>query len=118
MSVEGMSIEEQWMAPRGGTMLGMNRVIRGGRTAGYELLILRESESGLVLEAHPSGQAPAEFEATEVTSSRATFENPAHDFPRRIRYVRRGADSLVARADAGEGDRGFDFPYRRVACAE
>jgi hypothetical protein len=116
MSVGDMSTEEHWMSPRGGMMLGLNRTIRSGRSPSYEFLILRESESGLVLEAHPSGQTSTEFAATQTTSESVTFENPQHDFPKRIRYARRGSDSLAARVDAGEGERGFEQLFRRVSC--
>lgn len=46
-----------------------------------------------------------------------TFENPAHDFPRRIIHRRVGADSLVARVEGVRSGRahGVDFAYRRVA---
>ncbi len=116
MSVSGLTTEEHWMSPRGGLMLGLNRTIRSGRRPSYEFLILRESGSGLMLEAHPSGQKPTEFAATQVTPESATFENPEHDFPKRIRYAQRGQDSLVARVDGGEGERGFDHLFRRVGC--
>ena len=53
-----------------------------------------------------------------VSDSAVIFENPAHDFPQRIIYRRRGADSLLARVEGMRGGRlrGLDFPYRRVPC--
>jgi uncharacterized protein DUF6265 len=53
-----------------------------------------------------------------VSDSAVTFENPSHDFPQRIIYRRRGADSLLARVEGMRGGqlRGSDYPYRRVAC--
>lgn len=116
MSAEGLSIEEYWMPPSGGTMLGMNRTVRERRTTGYELMLIRETDSKLFLEAHPSGQASAVFEATSSNAERVVFENPQHDFPRRISYVRLGADSLRAEIDDGEGGKVIEFPYRRATC--
>jgi hypothetical protein len=44
--------------------------------------------------------------------------NPAHDFPQRIGYLRRGADSLVAwiEGPGTSGVRRVEYPMRRVEC--
>lgn len=41
-------VEEQWMRPRGGTMLGMSRTVRDGRTVGWELVRIDLREDRLV----------------------------------------------------------------------
>lgn len=112
------TVEEQWMAPRGGTMMGMSRTVRGNRTVAWETIILREDSTGAVsYNAFPGGQAPAVFPASEVSDSHAVFANPAHDFPQRIIYRRQG-DTLAARVEGeiGGTPRGSDFPYRKVSC--
>ena len=112
------TVEEQWMAPRGGTMMGMSRTVRGDRTVAWETVLLREDSAGRVsYNAFPSGQPPAVFPASEVSDSHAVFANPAHDFPQRIIYRRRG-EILAARVEGeiGGTPRGSDFPYRRVGC--
>jgi hypothetical protein len=111
-------VEEQWMRPRGGSLLGMSRTVAADSAVAHELMRIVDRGGGLVFQAHPSGQAPAEFPAVEAGPERAVFADPAHDFPQRIVYRRVGADSLVARVE-GERDgttRGFDFRYARVAC--
>ncbi len=111
-------VEEQWMRPRGGSLLGMSRTVAADSTVGHELMRIVERGGVLVFQAQPSGQAPAEFPAVEAGPERAVFADPAHDFPQRIVYRRVGADSLVARVE-GERDgttRGIDFRYARVAC--
>jgi hypothetical protein len=110
-------IDEQWMAPYGGTMPGMSRTVRGGRTVAYEALRIYEREDRLVYAAHPSGQTPTEFVSTVVGADSAVFENPAHDFPQRISY-RPAGDSLFARIE-GIVDgvaRGSDFRFARGEC--
>lgn len=37
---------EYWTAPAGGTMLGLSRTVRGGKTAAHEFLQIRETASG------------------------------------------------------------------------
>jgi hypothetical protein len=112
------TIEEQWMAPRGGTMLGMGRTIRGGKTVKYELVLIKEQAGALAYEAHPSGQPSATFLATSASDASIVFENPKHDFPQRVGYQRDGSDGLQAWID-GEINgtaRRVDFTYRRVRC--
>ena len=111
-------IEEQWMRPRGGAMLGVSRTTRRDTVVEYEQLRIFDRAGKTVYAALPSGQALTEFETAATTDTAVTFENPAHDFPQRIIYRRRGADSLIARIEGLRGGqvRGVDFPYRRVAC--
>ena len=115
----GRTVEEQWMRPRGGLMLGAGRTVEGDSLVEFEQVMILERAGRLVYAARPSGQAPAEFESIAVTDSSVTFENPAHDFPQRVLYRRVGADSLVARVEGTRGGRarGADFPYRRAACS-
>jgi hypothetical protein len=114
----GRIVDEQWMAPRGGTMLGMARTVRGDSAIELEHLQIVERGGHIVFHAEPSGQAPADFEARATSDSLVTFENLAHDFPQRVIYRRRGSDSLIARIEGTRngGIRGIDFPYGRVAC--
>lgn len=69
-------------------------------------------------EAHPSGQAAAEFRGILVSDTALVFENPEHDFPQRIGYTRVGPDSLAGwiEGDSGGELRRIRFPFRRVAC--
>jgi hypothetical protein len=109
---------EMWMPPDGGLMMGASRTVTGGVVRESEQLRLRQEGDRLVYLALPSGQAEAAFTSTEVSDSGFTVANPTHDFPQRIIYRRRGADSLVARIEGPgpSGVRGIDFPMRRVAC--
>ena len=95
LSTPARSVEEIWTAPKGGGMMGVSRTIRDGKLAEYELIVLREQGEQLAYVAHPSGQAPATFLSTRVTSSELVFENPAHDFPQQIGYRLKG-DALLA----------------------
>lgn len=112
------TIEEQWMAPAGGTMLGMGRTIREGKLDDYELVLIRAKDGRVDYEAHPMMQPTSVFTATIVSDTLLQFENPRHDFPKLVAYQRRGTDSLVARIAAGpaKGDQQIVFAYRRVAC--
>lgn len=115
----GRVVEEQWMAPRGGQMLGMSRTVRGdSMVAEFEHLQILERSGHAVYHAEPSGQKPTDFVAASVSDTLVVFENSAHDFPQRVIYRRRGADTLLARIEGtmnGQA-RGVDFPYARTRC--
>lgn len=111
-------VEEVWLAPKGGIMLGVSRTVRAGTATGHELLRLHPQGGKLVLSAHPSGQSPADFGLSHASPGRLRFENPSHDFPRAIEYERVAADSLLARvfSEVGSNEPSFVLGYARVAC--
>jgi hypothetical protein len=112
------TIEEQWMGPRGSTMLGMSRTVRGGKTAEYELVLIKEHGGALAYEAHPSGQPSATFVATTTSDGSVVFENAKHDFPQRVGYRRDGPDGLQAwiEGEVNGTSRRVEFAYRRARC--
>ncbi len=80
------SIEERWSPPRGGAMLGVSRTVKSGKMSAFEFLRIVERDGGLVYIAQPNGAPPTEFVLTEVGKTRAVFDNPRHDYPKRIVY--------------------------------
>jgi len=107
------------MRPRGGTMMGMGRTVRGDSTVEWEHLRIAAEGDTLVYHAIPSGQPAAAFRAISVSADAVTFEDKAHDFPQRVIYRRAGADSLHARVEGimrGQ-QRGIDFRYQRASCS-
>ncbi len=112
------TIEEHWMAPRGASMVGVGRTVRGADLVEYELVVIREQGDQLAYEAHPSGQPSAVFLSDTVSDAAVVFQNLQHDFPKRVGYERSGKDRLLAWIDGGpEGKRPRkEFAYRRAAC--
>lgn len=97
------TVEERWTPAAGGSMLAVVRTLRGGTMSGFEFLCITERDGGLVYSAMPNGRSPAtQFTLTSVSADAATFENPAHDFPKVIRYTKRPDGSLETTV-AGEG---------------
>jgi hypothetical protein len=113
------AIEEQWMAPRGNTMIGSSRTVQGAALVGYEFMMIREQGNGYAIEVRPSGKAPVVFNSSTMTESSVVFENPQQGFPQKIGYRRDGDSALYAWIEGGrDGEmRRVVFPYRQVACA-
>lgn len=115
---QGYERQEQWMAPRGGTMLGMSRTVSAGRTVEYEYLRIEPRDGRLAYVAIPSGQEEAAFLQAEITDSTVVFEDPAHDFPQRIAYERQRGGAIAAWIE-GELDgetRVIEFPMLPERC--
>lgn len=108
---------EQWMTPAGGTLLGMSRTVKGGKSTAWEFLQIREVDGQLAYVAKPHNQPEAAFKLVTLEGSSAIFENPQHDFPQRIIYKRDG-DKLQARIEGTMNGKakGKDFPLLRVSC--
>jgi hypothetical protein len=109
----GRWTEENWTAPRGGVMLGVSRSGRGDALREFEFLRLQADADGAVAYiAQPGGRAPAAFRLVAHDSASATFENPAHDYPQRIRYARDG-ETMTATISAIDGGKAISWAYRR-----
>lgn len=83
----GGTVEELWLPPRGGMMLGLNRTSRSAGKGSFEYLRIAQSAEGKVVYwASPGGGLPTPFELVEADGTHAVFSNPEHDFPKRIEY--------------------------------
>ena len=113
----GRHVAEHWMPPEGGTMMGVSRTTAGEKTTEWEFLIIRQGAKGLDYVAKPARQPEATFTATRATANEVVFENPAHDFPKRIIYKRDG-DALTASIEGPMNgqNRRIDFPYKKASC--
>lgn len=106
--------EESWSSPRGGMMLGYSRAGRGDAVREFEFLRIGAGPDGaLAYFAQPGGRPPVAFRLVRHDASSATFENPTHDYPQRIRYQRFG-NSLVATISSIDGSGERSWNYRSV----
>ncbi|HKG47847.1 MAG TPA: DUF6265 family protein [Pyrinomonadaceae bacterium] len=108
-------IEEHWMQVGGASMLGMSRTVAGEKMVEFEYLRIEQRADGVYYVAHPQARCPAtDFKLTRASATEAVFENPQHDFPKRIIYRKSGNDELTASVDGGEGTKARTFAYRRI----
>ena len=59
-------------------------------------------------------QQPVPFALTAYSNDRFVFENPQHDYPKRIIYRFVNNDSLVARIEGSEVAKFSEYYYRRI----
>ena len=111
-SARGALIEEHWIAPAGGLMLGLGRVSNGSKLFSFEFLRIVERPDGVVYIAQPQGRPPTEFKLTSSTATEMAFENPQHDHPKKIVY--RLKDDGQLQIELSGAERAQSFTLRRV----
>jgi len=107
--------EERWLPAGGGAMLATSRTLlasSGGMVA-FEFLCITERDEGLVYTAMPNAVPPTEFVLTKIDADSATFENPAHDFPKMIRYVRKPDGTMEATISGDANRRPTTFVFKK-----
>lgn len=87
---EAETVEEHWLVPRGGLMLGIGRTVKTSGRRNFEYMRIEEKKGALTFFASPSGQPATPFKATSVTADKVVFENPNNDFPAKITYWKEG----------------------------
>ena len=111
----GATGSEHWLASSGvifGIALQDN--------AQFEVMIIDDGEGGgpadgkLRFFAMPGGMKSVEFAPGVVATTSATFENPAHDYPKTITYARSG-DAMTATI-GGDG-KSETYRFKRITAA-
>ena len=117
-SFDNGAYEEQWMAPKGGMMLGMSRTVVADQAVEFEQIRIVEQNNQLLYIPKPSGQEETIFRCAQLTDSLVIFMAPEHDFPQRICYQRNPDGSLLAWIDGKKGDKEgrIEFPMQRRSC--
>lgn len=114
-------VQEQWMAPAAGLMLGVGRTLRGSRLLGWEHMLIEVNATGMHFVASPSGKSSTRFaQVVSVVSDLQSveFSNPAHGFPSHVRYRLASPNELHAQISGlvNGQERRIDFRYQKVAC--
>ena len=110
------TVRETWLGPANGMLAAVNLTSTADGRASFEFLRIARTPAGFSYFASPGGRAPVEFPMKETGGRRVVFENPSHDFPRRIVYWRDGS-ALMARIEGtmkGEA-RSEEWRFERAA---
>jgi hypothetical protein len=95
-------------------MLAVARSVNtSGQMFAFEYLRIVERDGGLVYIAQPGGKTPTEFVLTELTKTRAVFENPRHDYPKRVVYELPAEGRLHATIGQLKGGTPRRFEFKR-----
>jgi hypothetical protein len=118
-SAEGgkTSFHETWteVAPNTFEGAGIERATPDGSISGGEVLRLVEMAGAVFYISKVShNELPVAFKLNECAGGRYVFDNPAHDFPRRLEYVLAPDGRLTV--NVGDGaEKGFTLNFSRSA---
>ncbi|MBL8859584.1 MAG: hypothetical protein JNL28_13840 [Planctomycetes bacterium] len=112
--------DENWSHAAGGALMGTSRTVKAGKLVFFEYLRVEtrrakdEDFDRLYYVAAPNGGKSTRFELVKLEGKKAVFENPKHDFPKRISYWREGDDVLKARVEGDETstEKPFELTFK------
>lgn len=102
------TLTEQWNVANDSSMVGFGSLTRGKEVVFSETLEIRLTDTGIVylpVNAQKKEEKLVPFKLTRARRNTWTFENPAHDFPQRIVYHRKGKKHLKAFIDGKENGK-------------
>lgn len=113
---EGELVEELWIAPKNGIMLGLNRTILKSEKVFFEYLRIVERDNELVYIASPGGGKGTEFILTTTESKKVIFENLEYDFPQRIMYHLKENGNLIAEVEGKSKGKRKSISWEFKSC--
>ena len=111
------TFQEKWSIADNASMIAVSYTTRSGKLFEFEFLRISVRPEGVVYIAQPGGAPPTEFVANTASPGEIVFENPKHDFPKRIAYQRIDETRIRAWIDGGDGTRRIEYPMTRHSCA-
>ena len=117
--VQAGVFEECWTVPRGDSIQVSARIVSNGKTVFREFISVDDVPDGVIMtiqhfraRLEPEGDR-AGFRLVKLTDAGAIFENPQHDFPQRIAYLKQPDGSVIARISLLDGTKAEDYPMRK-----
>lgn len=113
--VEGKEQYETWSLLNSSTLKGVSYGLKSGVPTIAEYLDLNINGKNTTYTATVLGQNEGKGVVFSMTrnDSVVVFENPMHDFPKRIEYRKLNENQLFVSVSDG-GQKGFSFPLRRM----
>lgn len=109
--VENKENYESWEVKDKGMLEGKSYKIRNGVSKIDEHLTIKMEGEKVIYAAKVLNQnnaQPIEFVLNKAVKDKFSFENPSHDFPKKIQYTKRN-DSTLFVAVLGDNDKGFSY---------
>jgi hypothetical protein len=115
--IDDALIEEYWLPPNAGLAIGVGRTLKAGKTVTFEFMRIETRDGVTNYLAMHDGKPAVAFRLTASGPDWARFENPQHDFPKRLEYRRTPAGLHAEIAGPGKDGKEvvISFEYRRCA---
>jgi hypothetical protein len=118
MTTKRVAIYEEWKKINEHYLQNRGYMVTGNDTVTNERVALTNTEDGIFYTSTVEDQnnkQPVAFKMTKAENNMFVFENPKHDFPKRIVYKLATPDSLHAFIDDGtEAGKKQNFYYKKI----
>lgn len=115
---EAQLIEEYWLPPEGSLVLGVGRTVKAGKTVTFEFMRIETRDGVTNYLAMHDGLPAVAFRLTASGADWARFENPQHDFPKRVEYRRTSSGLHAEIAGPGKGGKEVVMPFDYRRCVD
>ena len=117
---DGSTINETWLSPRGGSMLGIGQTFLDNKTLGWEAMRVYDEAGVVKLWLRPGLRNELTLTLEAAGDAFNAFSVKEGDTTTKLRYERKSATEMLAtfRLEQGESRRGADFAFAKVECAE
>ena len=112
---EGKQSFETWQLNKSGEMKGNDYKLKGGQKEIGEELMIHIVAGKVIYTARVLNQnegKPVDFVLNTSVKDKFSFENPTHDFPKKIQYTKLN-DTAVFISVLGANDKGFSYKMFR-----
>ena len=116
-AADDMSFFEQWSKLQGNAMNGFGGAVSGKDTVFTEKIKIEERVDGIFyIPTVQENGGSVDFKFTGTKNDTVIFENPLHNFPQRILYLKLPNNKLYACIDGLEKGRykRIEFSYQKV----
>jgi phosphoribosylamine-glycine ligase len=106
---------ETWVVKEKGLLEGNSYKIRNNNKQVDEYLSIQAKGEKIIYTARVLNQnnaQPVEFTLNKMVKDKLSFENIAHDFPKKIQYTKLN-DTTIFVAVLGDNDKGFSYQMTR-----
>lgn len=115
IGANGSRIVEQYGNTDGEKLLGNLKTVKDDATIFFEFIEISANDDGVFLTPYPNGtRASVRFRLVELEADKASFDNPEHDFPRRITYRLLPGGELLTRVAGVVNERNVVEEYRSL----
>ncbi len=115
-NADGTVMGEVWQKKNSNSMIGKSFMIKNGDTTILETVDLVKDGNNIFYTPVAYGQnddRPVQFKLTSITETAYIFENPQHDFPKRIVYDFTTSETLHAYIDDGTEKKRQHYYYKK-----
>jgi hypothetical protein len=111
----GAEVEEVWLAPKGGLMLGLGRTVKENKAVDFEFMRIEQQGETLVYLASPGGKPATLLPLAAIDATSAAFESTL-EFPRRVSYRKNADGTLTARIEGVRNGKlaALEWTWKRV----